>query len=153
MAVKKYKFKAVIKSSAVGKGGAAVEFPYDVESEFGTRGNVPVQATIDGEPYRGSLMNCGMAHHALGVLKGVREKIGNGPGDSVDVVVWKDEEVRTVEVPAEFERLLKKEKLWDALRSSATRTAKSTFAGLPKPRRKRRGRRGWPRPWQCLKRA
>jgi len=113
MAVKKYKFKAVIQSSAVGKGGAAVEFPYDVETEFGTRGNVPVQATIDGEPYRGSLMNCGMAHHTLGVLKGVREKIGKGPGDSVDVVVWKDEEVRTVEVPAEFERLLKKEKLWD----------------------------------------
>jgi len=111
--MKKYKFKAVILDSAVGKGGAGVEFPYDVEAEFGTKGNVPVQATLDGEPYRGSLMNCGMAHHTLGVLKGVRAKIGKGPGDTIDVVVWKDDGVRTVEVPAEFERLLKKEKLWD----------------------------------------
>jgi hypothetical protein len=111
-AMKKYKFKAEI-ISGMG-GGAGVEFPYDVAKEFGTRGNVPVQATFDGEAYRGSLMNCGMAHHTLGVLKGMREKIGKGPGDTIDVVVWKDEEERTVEVPAEFEKLLKKAKLWAA---------------------------------------
>jgi Bacteriocin-protection, YdeI or OmpD-Associated/Domain of unknown function (DUF1905) len=111
-AMKKYKFKAVIESAKVGSGGAGVQFPYDVEKEFGTRGTIPVQATLDGVTYRGSLMNCGMPSHTLGVLKGVREQIGKGPGDTIDVVVWKDEEVRTVDVPAEFEKLLKKEKLW-----------------------------------------
>jgi hypothetical protein len=108
-AMKKYTFKTEILAGM--GGGAGVEFPYDVEKEFGTGGHVPVQATFDGVPYRGSLMNCGMARHTLGVLKGVREKIGKGPGDAVDVVVWRDEAARTVEIPAEFARMLKKEGL------------------------------------------
>ena len=110
VAAKQYKFKAVI-IAGMG-GGAGVEFPYDVEKEFGTKGNVPVQSTLDGVAYRGSLMNCGMARHTLGVLKGVRQQIGKGPGDSIEVVVWRDDETRTVEVPAEFEKVLKKEELW-----------------------------------------
>lgn len=107
--MKKFKFKAQI-IAGMG-GGAGVTFPYDVEKEFGTKGNVPVQAMLDGVAYRGSLMNCGMASHTLGVLKGVREQIGKGPGDMIEVVVWKDEEPRTVEIPPEFARLLKKEGL------------------------------------------
>ncbi len=107
--MKKYRFGAKI-IAGMG-GGAGVEFPYDVETEFGTRGNVPVQATLDGEPYRGSLMNCGIAHHTLGVLKDVRAKIGKGPGDSIDVVVWRDEEERTVEIPAAFKSRLQIEGL------------------------------------------
>jgi|HubBroStandDraft_1064217.scaffolds.fasta_scaffold254837_2 hypothetical protein len=107
--MKKYKFKAPIVGGS--GGGAGVEFPYDVEQEFGTRANVPVKATIDGVPYTGSLMNCGMPNHVLGVLKAVREKIGKGVGDSVDIELWKDEAVRTVEAPPELEKLLKKEGL------------------------------------------
>ena len=109
--VKQYRFKAKILEATVGSGGAGVEFPYDVEAEFGTRGNVPVRATLDGEPYRGSLMNCGMARHTLGVLKSVRAQIGKGPGDVISVVVWKDDEVRTVEIPPALKTLLKKEEL------------------------------------------
>jgi hypothetical protein len=105
--VKRYTFKAKIEAGM--GGGAGVVFPYDVEQEFGTKGSVPIKSTIDGVPYSGSLMNCGATGHTLGVLKGVREQIGKGPGDVVDVVVWKDEAVRTVEVPEEFARLMKKE--------------------------------------------
>jgi uncharacterized protein YdeI (YjbR/CyaY-like superfamily) len=47
----------------------------------------------------------------LGVLKAIREQTGKGPGDTIEVVVWKDEEVRTVEVPTQFENLMKKEGL------------------------------------------
>ena len=36
-------------------GGAFVEIPFDVEKAFGKK-RVPVRATIDGEPYRGSLV-------------------------------------------------------------------------------------------------
>ncbi len=107
--MKKYKFKARM---IEGKGGGAgIMFPYDVQQEFGTRGNVPVKATLDGAPYTGSLMNCGAMGHTLGVLKGIREQIGKGPGDTIDVVVWKDEVVRTVEIPAAFKTLLEKEGL------------------------------------------
>jgi hypothetical protein len=111
--MKKYRFRATIEEAGMG-GGAGVTFPYDVEAEFGTRGSVPVKATFDGVPYSGSLMNCGDMRHTLGVLKAIREKIGKGPGDVVDVVLWKDDAKRTVAVPGEFEKLLKKEKVWGA---------------------------------------
>jgi uncharacterized protein YdeI (YjbR/CyaY-like superfamily) len=47
----------------------------------------------------------------LGVLKAIRQETGKGPGDTIEVVVWRDEEVRTLEVPAQFETLMKKEGL------------------------------------------
>jgi uncharacterized protein YdeI (YjbR/CyaY-like superfamily) len=47
----------------------------------------------------------------LGVLKGIREQIGKRPGDTLDVVLWKDEQERTVELPADFESLIKREGL------------------------------------------
>ncbi len=71
----------------------------------------PCKQRLDTVAYRGSLMNCGLSHHTLGVLKGVREQIGKGPGDMIDVVVWKDESERNVAIPAAFKALLKKEGL------------------------------------------
>jgi len=88
-----------------------VYFPYNVEEEFGTRGRVPVKATFDGVPYSGSLVKYGAPQHMLGILKSVREQIGKGPGDTVEVMIEKDETERTVEIPAEFQKLLRKEKL------------------------------------------
>jgi len=107
--MKKYTFKATMQAG-IG-GGAGVIFPYDVEREFGTKARVPVKATFDDVPYSGSLVKCGPTSHMLGVLKGIREQIGKGPGDMVEVVLWKDEEVRTVEVPAELERLMKQHRV------------------------------------------
>jgi hypothetical protein len=104
--MKRYAFKAKIEAGP--GGGAGVAFPYSVEEEFGVRGNVPVKATLDSVPYMGSLMNCGVGPHMLAVLKATRAKIGKGPGDMVEVVVWKDDEVRTVEVLPEFQKLMKK---------------------------------------------
>jgi Domain of unknown function (DUF1905)/Bacteriocin-protection, YdeI or OmpD-Associated len=107
--MKKYKFKA--KLEAGDGGGAYVLFPYDTGKEFGTKGKVPVKVTFDGVPYTGSLIKYGNPLHMLGVLKTIREEIGKGPGDAVDVVLWKDEGARTVEVPAQFENLMKREGL------------------------------------------
>ncbi len=109
--MKKYKFKAAIESAKVGSGGACVYFPYDVEKEFGTGGRVPVKVTFDGVPYTGSLVKYGAPQHMLGILKGIREQIGKGPGDAIDVVLWKDEEERTVAIPAAFKKVLKSEGL------------------------------------------
>ena len=103
--MKKYKFKAKIQTGQ--GGGAFVFFPYDVEKEFGTRGQVPVKATFDGVSYAGSLFKYGQPQHMLGVLKSIRGKIGKETGDTVSVELWKDEEERTVEIPSEFYELLK----------------------------------------------
>ena len=107
--MKKFKFEAKIQAGE--RGGAYVIFPYDVEKEFGTKGRVPVKVTIDGEPYTGSIMKYGMPQHFVGVEKAIREKIGKGPGSTVDVVLWKDESERAVDVPAEFKARMEKEKV------------------------------------------
>jgi hypothetical protein len=107
--MKKYKFEAKI--HAGDGGGAYVLFPYDTEKEFGTKGKISIEATFNGVPYRGSLIKYGNPLHMLGILKAIREQIGKVPGDTIEVVVWKDDEARTVEVPAQFQDLMRKEGL------------------------------------------
>jgi uncharacterized protein YdeI (YjbR/CyaY-like superfamily) len=68
-----------------------------------------VKATFDGVAYAGSLMACGGPQHMLGVLKAIREQIGKGVGDAIDVVVARDEAERTVDIPTPFKELMKKE--------------------------------------------
>ena len=89
---KVYEYDAVILSSESGKGGAYVPFPYDIRTEFG-KGRVKVHATFDGEPYDGSVVNMGLKNpdgsvcYVIGILKEIRAKIGNQPGDSVRVTI------------------------------------------------------------------
>ena len=98
--MKRYRFKAAIQEAD--RGGVYILFPYDVEKEFGAKGNVPVQATLNGVSYSGSLMKYGHAQHMLGVLKSIRHQIGAGVGDEIQVEMWKDEGSRTVEVPPDL---------------------------------------------------
>src|SRR5947207_14760109 len=105
--MKTYKFKARIETAT--GGGACVFFPHDVEKEFGTKGKVPVKATFNGVPDTGSLFRYGYPEHLLAVPKAIRGQIGKAPGDMVDVELWKDEEIRTLEVPAEFQWLVQKD--------------------------------------------
>jgi hypothetical protein len=100
--MKRYRFRAKVEAAGVGKGGAYVLFPFDVEKEFGAKGRVPVKATFNGVPYSGSLTKCGSAEHMLGILKGVRQRIGVELGDTVEVEVWRDDQPRTLQVPADF---------------------------------------------------
>ena len=104
--MKKYKFKTEIRDGT--GGGAYVVFPYDAEKEFGTKGKVPVDTTIDGIPYKGGLFRMGMPDHMLGVPKSIRQQIGKGPGDIVAVVLWKDDEPREVAVSPELKARMKK---------------------------------------------
>jgi hypothetical protein len=111
--MKQYKFKATIESieGPSGRGGACVLFPYDVEKEFGTKGQVPVKITFDGVPYTGTMVKYGRPQHMLPMLKAIREKIDKGPGDTVSVTVEHDSSARTIDVPPELQKLLKKEGL------------------------------------------
>lgn len=104
-----YRFAAKIEPA--NGGGAYVLFPYDVQKEFGTKGKIPIKATFDGVPYTGTMVRYGHPQHMLPLLKAIREQIGKGPGDTIDIVVWKDDSVRTLEVPAPFLARLKREGL------------------------------------------
>ncbi len=92
-------FEAVIKK-AEGVNGAYVEPPFDVERVFGAK-RVKVVATFDGVEYRGSLVRMGGCY-LLGMTQEIRRKIGKEPGETVKVTVKKDEEERSVEIPADF---------------------------------------------------
>jgi hypothetical protein len=75
--MKEYKFKATIEGAG-GSGGAYVLFPYDTQTEFGTRAQIRVVASFDGVPYAGSLVKYGHPQHMLPILKNIREQIGKG---------------------------------------------------------------------------
>ena len=107
--MKKYRFNAKMESGT--GGGAFILFPYETEQEFGTKAKVPVRATIDGVPYMGSLIKYGHPQHALGIPKTIREQIDKEPGDTIEVVLWRDEEPRTLEVPSQFQKRMEQEKL------------------------------------------
>lgn len=91
---------------SAGGGGVFAEVPFDVKEVFGSKGIIPVKATIDGEPYKGSLANMGTGCHIMPVLKAIREKIGKQVGDSVHFVIERDTEERVVDIPEPLAKLL-----------------------------------------------
>ena len=106
--MKEYSFTAIMHDA--GGGGVYVLFPYDVKKEFG-KARVPIRCTIDGEAYRGTMVKYGEPQHMILVLKAIREKIGKGAGDKVDIWLVEDTEERTVDVPQPMLAALKKHKL------------------------------------------
>jgi hypothetical protein len=90
-----------------GKQGSSVAWlnaPFDVAKVFGTRARVPVRGTINGLPFRTSLMPMGGCH-GMAVNKTMRDGAGVAAGDTVSIVLERDDSERTVKVPP----LLKKE--------------------------------------------
>jgi hypothetical protein len=104
---KKHSFKAKLEEG-IG-GGAFVRVPFDVEKVFGKK-RVPITATIDGEPYRGTLVRMGLPEHCLGVLKAIRSKIGKDLGDEVAVSLAEDTAERNVVVPPDLTSALRRNK-------------------------------------------
>jgi hypothetical protein len=86
-------------------GGAFVRVPPEVVAALGGEGRIPVQATFDGLPYRGSVVSMGDGK-VLGVLKQIREQLGKQLGDVVTVTVERDDAERSVEVPDDLRTAL-----------------------------------------------
>jgi hypothetical protein len=99
----KQKFRAVIEDA--GGGGAYVSIPFDLEEIFGNK-RPKVKATLQGVPYRGTLVRMGGSSHLLPVLKEIREKIGKSIGDEIEVEVEEDTEPRLVEIPQDLKDAL-----------------------------------------------
>jgi hypothetical protein len=118
MAKQRLQFKAKIEGKEAGVV-AAITPPVDVPEFFGTRARVPIRGTINGFPFRSSLMPMGGCH-MMPVNKTLRDGAGTKPGDIVDVVMERDDEERTVEAPAVLKKALAKHK-----------TAKGNWEKLP----------------------
>src|ERR1700683_856707 len=117
MATQELRFRAKIEGKEAGVV-AAIAPPVDVPKFFGTRARVPIRGTINGFPFRSSLMPCG-GRHMMPVNKILREGAGVKPGEPVGVVMERDEAERTVEAPPqlkkEFARNKKAREKWDTL--------------------------------------
>ena len=108
MAGKKLRFRVKIEGKEAGVV-AAITPPVNVLEIFGTRGRVPVRGTINGFPFRSSLMPMGGCH-MMPVNRTLREGAGVKPGDIVEVVMERDDEERIVEAPAVLKKVLAKNK-------------------------------------------
>jgi Domain of unknown function (DUF1905)/Bacteriocin-protection, YdeI or OmpD-Associated len=88
---------------------AALSAPFDVEVTFGTKARIPVRGTINGFPFRSSLMPMGGCHRMV-VNKTVRDGAGVKAGDTVSVVMERDEGERTIAPPPLLKQELAKSK-------------------------------------------
>jgi hypothetical protein len=103
--MKIYEFDAVIiKHDSI--DATFIEFPFNVEQEFGVKGQVKVKATFDGYEYRGSLASMAHPCHCLGITQKIRKEINKQAGDMVHVVIIKDDAARVVELTEDFRALL-----------------------------------------------
>jgi hypothetical protein len=68
---------------------------------LGGMGRIPVNATFDGVPYRGSVVRMG-GQTCIGVHKAILERIGARIGSQVEVTLAIDTAERTVEPPPEL---------------------------------------------------
>ena len=91
-------FRAIIEE-ARGGGGAWVQVPPPAVAELGGGSRIPVRATFDGVPYRGSVVSMGDDRMVIGVLKDIRSKLGIQVGDELSVTLTRDDGPRAIEVP------------------------------------------------------
>ncbi|MGA8865846.1 MAG: YdeI/OmpD-associated family protein [Candidatus Sulfotelmatobacter sp.] len=108
MARQRLSFKAKIEGKEAGVV-AAITPPVDVPEFFGTRARVPIRGTMNGFPFRSSLMPMGGCH-MMPVNKALCKGAGAEPGDTVEVVMERDEDARTVEAPPQLKKELAKSK-------------------------------------------
>ncbi len=99
-----HKFKVKLLGQA-GSEAAALKPPFEVVEVFQRKGRVPVKGTINGFPFRSSLMNMGDGH-MMAVNAQLRSGAQCKAGDTVAVVMELDEEERTVEVPAYLKKII-----------------------------------------------
>lgn len=86
-----HRFTATIERSG-DIDAAYIVVPVDIRAVYGV-GRLKVEATFDGEPYRGSVVNMGVKDaegnicYIIGITKAIRQRIGKSFGDTVEVTL------------------------------------------------------------------
>jgi hypothetical protein len=117
------RFQAPLERVSLRSQAVYITVPFDVEQAFGTRARVPVRGTINGYRYRTSLSRMREGHgpgaYIMPVSREMREGAGLHAGDTVKIVMQRDDEPRVVTLPDDFARALKgnpeAQAVWDRL--------------------------------------
>jgi len=106
--MRKLQFKVKL-DGMEGSSVAALSAPFDVEKVFGTRARVPVRGTINGFPFRSSLIPMRGCHRMV-VNKTMREGAGVKAGDTVKVMLERDDAPRLVVIPPVLKQAMARNK-------------------------------------------
>ncbi|HEX4007995.1 MAG TPA: YdeI/OmpD-associated family protein [Acidobacteriaceae bacterium] len=85
-----------------------MDVPFSVEKAFGTKARVAVKGTINGFPFRSSLVPRGGGVFYMAINKQMRDGAGAGVGTIVSVVMEPDTAPRTVTIPPDLKKALAK---------------------------------------------
>jgi hypothetical protein len=85
-----------------------MDVPFNVEEAFGARARVAVRGTVNGFPFRSSLMPRGKGVFYMAFNKAMQQGAKAGVGDTVSVIMEPDTAPRTVAVPTDLKRALAK---------------------------------------------
>ena len=100
------RFKVLLEQYATSEA-TAITIPFDVREVFGTRARVPVRGTINGFPFRSSIFPRAEGKHYMVVNKAVRAGAKVKGGETISVVMERDDEPRVITPPEDFARALK----------------------------------------------
>lgn len=101
----KQTFKTVLEKHE-GMDATGITIPFNVEKVFGAK-RVPVKVKINDAEYRSTVMRMS-GKYMMAVPKVFRNAAGIEAGDEITVILEKDTEKRTVEVPKDLSDAMKK---------------------------------------------
>ncbi len=100
-------FRTTLLSRGPGGAWTYLAVPFNVQEFFGSKARVAVRGTINGFPFRNSLLPQGDGTHSLTVSKELQAGAKAEAGETVRVVIEKDDEDRVLEVPPDLEQALR----------------------------------------------
>ena len=83
-----------------------VDIPLRISGIFSRRGHVPVRGTLNGHPFRATLVPKGEGRHRLFINGEMRKAARVDVGNSIKLVLEIDTEPRTVAMPEAFRKAL-----------------------------------------------
>jgi len=121
------KFRTTLYAKGPGGGWTFMPIPFDVNEVFGAKGRVAVSGTVNGFAFRNSLMPEGDGTHAMMFSKELQAGAKARAGDTVTVVLDKDEAERVVETPDDLAKALRKDKKANVQFSTLTYSQKKEY--------------------------
>ena len=114
------KFKTQLVAKGPKGAWTHMPIPFNVHEVFGSKSQVKVAGTLNGVPFRNSIMPIGDGTHYMNIRKELKEAAQVQAGDTVEVTLAEDRGERKVDLTEEMRQAL-----------SANPEAGARFASLP----------------------